>query len=81
MSIEVRLKLRTARAKCSEYFQSERRVLDAIREFLAPRGIRSFTEHDGFRTDLKVDVHELEAYIEQQTGFEITIKRSWENHS
>ena len=56
-------------------------MLDAIGEFLATRGIRSSTEHDGFRTDLKVDMHELEAYIEQQTGFKITIKRSWENHS
>lgn len=68
-------KLKTSRAKWGVYFAEERRVLDAITAFLAARQIRVFTEHDGFRTDMEVDLPALEAHVQAVTGYALTIEQ------
>jgi hypothetical protein len=67
-------KLRTSREKWSVYFFHERQVLDAVRDYLASRGIRHFAEHDGWRTDRELDVRDLEGHIECVTGFRLKIQ-------
>ncbi len=73
--IEETWKLRTSRAKWGVYFAEERRVLDAITVFLAARHIRVFTEHDGFRTDIEVDLTALEAHVQAVTGYSLKIEQ------
>jgi hypothetical protein len=68
-------KLKTSRAKWSLYFQYERAVLDVIRAHVVDRGIRFFTEHDGFRTDREIEITELEAEILLVTGLEMSIEQ------
>lgn len=67
-------KLRTSREKWGVYFLHERQALDAVRDYLASRGIRHFAEHDGWRTDRELDVRDLEGHIERATGFKLKIQ-------
>ncbi len=60
--------LKTSKQKWEFYFQREREVLDVIRAYLRRTGNRNFTEHDGFRSERKVDVLELEGEIFLATG-------------
>lgn len=67
-------KLKTSRAKWGVYFTHERQVLDAVIEFLTERQIRVFSEHDGFKTNVRVPTDELAAYVKDKTGFEMKIE-------
>jgi hypothetical protein len=58
------------------YFTYERQVLDAVTAYLTDRGVRVFTEHDGFTTDRELDTVCLAAHVKARTGFEVTIECS-----
>lgn len=68
-------RLQTARKKWNLYFQYERQVLDAIRQFAQDRQITIFSEHDGFRASREVDLAELQSFIETRTGFRLQFER------
>ena len=67
---------RTSGDKWNLYFQHERQVLDAVVEYLTDRGIKHFTEHDGWRTDQPVDVTELQQHIKDRTNFTLLIEEA-----
>jgi len=72
--VRQRLNVRTAKNKWTIYFKQERRVLDTIIDYLRNKGIKHFTEHDGFRTNSQINVAELEQTIFLKTGFALTIE-------
>lgn len=65
--------LKKSRAKWSVYFKFERAFLTVINQYCDERGIRLFTEHDGFRTNKQIDKDELIAVIFKRTGFNLKI--------
>lgn len=67
----VDFRLKTAQRKWSLYFQHERQVLDAIKQFAQDRQITIFSEHDGFRASREVDLAELQRFVEARTGFRL----------
>lgn len=69
-----RTAVRKAKDKWAIYFENELKVMNVIRSFLDVRGVKHFDEHDGFRTNQRIDISALEAAIEEQTGFKLTIE-------
>lgn len=64
-----------SKGKWAFYFHWERIVLDVIRVELLKQGVKSFTEHDGFRTDTQVDTTVIEEMILNTTKLKIRIKK------
>lgn len=64
-----------AGAKWSLYFACERKIMDVVSDFLTSRGIKFFTEHDGFRTSHEIDVDALLQEIQTKTGFKMKLKK------
>ena len=60
--------------KWNFYFKHERQILEVARAYCAEHKLRVFCEHDGWRTDGRIDVTELEARILAETGFSLKIK-------
>jgi len=60
--------------KWNIYFKLERKVLNEIRIYLDVRNIKYFLEHDGFRTNTRVDILDLSEYIYKELGFELIFK-------
>jgi hypothetical protein len=66
----------SSRQKWGIYFDLERQVLTAIREYMSARSIDYFLEHDGWScTHAIVDENELQQYIRDTTGYELTVTR------
>lgn len=65
---------RTSKNKWAIYFEQERAVLDVVKDWLTSRGVKFFTEHDGFRTDRKIAIRALESEIKERTGFVLKIE-------
>ena len=62
----------TARLKWQVYFAEERRIMRCIERYLTrTRTRRYFLEHDGWRTDLPVDLIGLSKEIKNKTGYVI----------
>jgi hypothetical protein len=61
----------TSRQKWRCYFQQERAVQTAAQSYLHTQGLRSFWEHDGFRSDLPVNCAELQQHVFAHTGFQV----------
>jgi len=57
----------------SLYFFNERKLLDSIEQYLQEKSAIYFLEHDGFRTNLKIDQAELEQVIKDQVHIEVKI--------
>lgn len=68
-----KMKLRSGSAKWAVYFKAERSILDVVIEELRKQGIKFFTEHDGFRTNVPVDQAHLLKVIKDRTGFELKL--------
>ena len=73
LSRATREELKTGADKWEIYFMFEREVLNVVIDELTKQGIKFFTEHDGFRTNVPIDVDELTAKIKSQTGFELKL--------
>lgn len=63
-----------SKRKWGLYFDLERQVLNVVRTYLEQRDIKHFLEHDGWATDVRLDVADLEQHIKKVTGFTITIE-------
>jgi hypothetical protein len=76
MTIHVRNreKVRKSKDKWAIYFRNERVVMDNIKTWLGKHGVKHFSEHDGFRTNVAIDVAALETEIESATGFALKIE-------
>jgi hypothetical protein len=48
---------------------------NVVSDFLTSRGIKFFTEHDGFRTSHEIDVDALLQEIQTKTGFKMKLKK------
>lgn len=57
------------------YFYNERKLLDSIEKYLQLKSAIYFLEHDGFRTNLKIDQVELEKLIKEQVQIEVEIEQ------
>jgi hypothetical protein len=66
----------TSKQKWHVYFQLERKVLDAVRAYLDTQAVKHFCIHDGFRTDMVVDVMALSAFVLSSTGYLVTFTSS-----
>lgn len=68
------------RAKWNIYFQLERMILDQVVGYCRELRTNYFLEHDGFRTSKKIDLQDLQLYIQCGTGYNITFKEeTYEN--
>ena len=65
---------RGGKAKSALYYHHELQVIDCVISYLKARSIRHFTEHDGWRTEVRLDVDLLERHIFNSTGFKFTIE-------
>lgn len=76
----------SSRQKWNLYFELERQVLNAVREYLDSTGNKYFLEHDGWSTHYEVNQEELLDWIYQKTGFiihldlEILEKRTYNSY-
>jgi hypothetical protein len=62
------------RAKWNIYFKLERMVLDQVIQYCREIQCNSFLEHDGFRTDKKIDTNDLSLYVQAGIGYNLTFK-------
>lgn len=59
-----------SRAKWNLYFVQERRVMSAVESYLKKNNTRRyFLEHDGWRTDIPVDLIALSRWVERKTDY------------
>jgi len=63
----------SSKRKWCLYFDLERRVMGAVRDYLKTNGFRFFLIHDGWATDREVDTNALQAFIEQRAGFTVVV--------
>ena len=76
----------SSRQKWNLYFDLERQVLNAVKEYLDKTGNKYFLEHDGWSTQSEVNQQELIEWIHQKTGFiiqldmEISKKKSYNSY-
>lgn len=62
----------SSRQKWNLYFKLENIVMHHAYKFIEQKyGCRVFNEHDGFRTDVEIEVAELQMYIMEKTGFNV----------
>ena len=69
------------RTKWNIYFQLERLVLDQVIEYCKEIGANYFLEHDGFRTDKKIDTADLSLYIREGIDYNLTFKERIHDNS
>lgn len=62
------------RTKWNIYFGLERMVLNEVMHYTKEIGAKTFLEHDGFRTDKKIDTDDLSLYVAEGTGYNLTFK-------
>lgn len=62
------------RAKWNIYFKLERMVLNEVIAYCREIKCNYFLEHDGFRTDKKIDTEDLSLYINEGTGYNLQFK-------
>jgi hypothetical protein len=66
-------KLEKGRIKSGEkwnlYFMLEFNIMKEVYSYLDNKKIKYFKEHDGFRTNKKVNINEIEKLIEDRTAF------------
>ena len=62
------------RCKWNIYFKLERTVIDEIISYCKEIHTNYFLEHDGFRTDKRIDVQDLALYIQEGTGYSVNLK-------
>ena len=62
------------RCKWNIYFKLERMVIDEIISYCREIHCNYFLEHDGFRTDKRIDVDDLALYIKEGTGYTVNLK-------
>ena len=62
------------RTKWNIYFELERMVLDQVIQYCREFKCNYFLEHDGFRTDKKIDTTDLSLYISEGIGYNLTFK-------
>lgn len=63
----------SSKQKWLRYFELERQVLNAARDYFKKTGNRVFLEHDGWATELMIDVQDMKTYIKNKTGFDIEV--------
>ena len=68
-----RLRQFNSKHKWNIYFQLERTVLNEMRDYLKTLRCRFFLEHDGFRTDTRIDTDDLSAWIQAGTGLKLQL--------
>ena len=62
------------RTKWNIYFGLERMVLNEVIDYCKEIGAKTFLEHDGFRTDKKIDTNDLSLYVSEGTGYNLKFK-------
>ena len=62
-----------AKKKSEIYRKLEEQVKNSVKRYMKKQGIRVFTEHDGWRTDMLYDMGELKRHIKRETGFVIEV--------
>jgi hypothetical protein len=65
----------SSREKWTRYFQLERLVLNAVIDYMKPRSMSYFLEHDGWACDKEIDLFELSNYVFESTGYQIQFER------
>lgn len=61
-----------SRQKWRIYFKLENTVMTSVKQYLRKNKTRRvFLEHDGWRTDVQVDLYKLQRAIKQQTGYSV----------
>jgi len=65
----------SGKQKTGLYRELERRVVDAVQDYLTSRDIKYFLEHDGWATASELDTIDLCDYVQQRTGFDIKIHK------
>ena len=64
----------SGRQRAEIYRATEQLIMKQIKKYLKrQRQIRFITEHDGWRTDTKIDRDELRTYVRRTTGYRIMI--------
>lgn len=64
------------RNKWNIYFQLERKVLNEVIKYCNELNTKYFLEHDGFRTQVKIDTDDLSTYIEYGLGYQLKFKEA-----
>jgi hypothetical protein len=64
----------SSKDKWTRYFSLERRVLNAVINYLNLNEIQFFAEHDGWTTNELLDQNELVEHVYKQTGFRIKLE-------
>ena len=60
--------------KWARYFRLERQVMKVVRDYLSTGQEKFFLEHDGVRTQSRVEMNEVIAQIRAKTGFELALE-------
>jgi hypothetical protein len=60
--------------KWNIYFKYERILLNSIIKYMKNKNINYFTEHDGWNSDVEINIDELIVHILDTTGFNIKIE-------
>lgn len=68
-----RKKALSSKRKWGVYFELERTVMSAVREYLKTNGLKFFLIHDGWACDTQLDVVALQEFILQNTGFAVSV--------
>jgi hypothetical protein len=61
----------SGRQKTALYRQLERQVLEVIKEYLTVRGVKFYTEHDGWSCDREINRDFLRDFVRARTGFQL----------
>lgn len=64
----------SSKQKASVYFDLERQVLNASRDYLDRTNNKYFLEHDGFVCEKEINKEELSNWVKINTGFEIKLE-------
>jgi len=64
----------TSKRKWNLYFEQERKVLDQVNRYLHLTDNKCFLEHDGFVTEHRIDLNDLQDFIYQTTNYNLTFK-------
>jgi hypothetical protein len=64
----------SSKRKWVVYFGLERKVLNAVRDYLHLTDNPCFLEHDGWKTKNRVDVKQLVEFVRNTTGFSVQVE-------
>ena len=65
----------SSKQKSNVYFQLERKILDAVIEFMDNTGdVKYFLEHDGWSCNKKLDDELLTKWIKDKTGYDVQLE-------